>query len=294
MIQAGAEEAVLGPLPAYKTEELQGLMLKTMDRAVQERIRNRAKMMEEERAAGRRIINPHRPFYEVMPDGSWRGERCFIIGGGPSLTGFAFERLRGQGRIIAINRAYLDVPFADVCFFMDGSRDTFYGLVQSGRLAPGCLEAWHAFQGYKVFLNIIGRKYDDVYSIRKAGRIGLSNSLRHGLYHGNNSGVGAIGLAVCLKANPIYLLGIDCKFSGGKSHYHGGYVTRRMPESIFKSFAREFERLQHLLARTSFKVINLNPASGVRCFPFSTIDKVLSNGKISEPAGMGQAEAAGL
>src|SRR3972149_821520 len=194
-MQMGAEKEVLGPLPAYNVQELQELMLQTTDRRVQERIRNRAKMLAEVRASRERARNPHRPFWEVMPDGAWRGERCFIIGGGPSLAGFDFERLRGQGRIIAVNKAYLDAPFADILFFMDGSTTTFYGLVQNGRLAPGCLEKWNEFKGYKVFLNILGRKLDDVYSIRGAGRTGLSNSLRKGIYHGNNSGVGAIGLA---------------------------------------------------------------------------------------------------
>jgi hypothetical protein len=234
-------------------------------------------------------INPHRPAYEILKDEEWAGQRCFIIGGGPSLAGFDFERLRGRGRIIAINKSYLDVPFADILFFMDGSKTTFYGLVHSGQLGPGCIEAWNNFAGHKVFLNLLGRKFDDVHSLRAAGRMGLSRSLRQGIYHGNNSGVGAVGLAVCLGANPIYLLGIDCKFSGGRSHYHSGYPGR-MPERVFQSFITDFHRLNKFLARTSFRVVNLNPDSGVRCFPFSTIDEVLNDGKISEPTGMDQPE----
>src|SRR4030042_335661 len=97
-MQTGAEREVLGPLTAYNVQELQRLMLQTTDRRVQERIRNRAKMPAEVRASRTRAINPHRPFWEVMADGAWRGERCFIIGGGPSLPGFDFERLRGGAR----------------------------------------------------------------------------------------------------------------------------------------------------------------------------------------------------
>lgn len=291
-MQQGAEGEVLGPLPAYNVKELQEFMLQTTDRQVQERIRDRAKMLAEVRADRQRQINPHRPLWEVMSDGTWAGERCFIIGGGPSLIGFDFECLHGRGRIIAINKTYLDVPFADILFFMDGSKTTFYGLVQNGKLALGCLERWKEFQGHKVFLNIMGRKYDDVHSVRAAGRTGLSNSLRHGLYHGNNSGVGAVGLAVCLGANPIYLLGIDAKFRDGQSHYHGGYPGR-MAESVFRSFVTDFERMNRFLGRTSFRVVNLNPDSGVRCFPFSTIDEVLGD-EISATARLDQAKTAGL
>jgi len=253
-------------------------MLLTTDKRVQERYRNRAKMLAEIIESGKRKINPHLPFHEVMQDGAWAGERCFVIGGGPSLTGFDFERLRGKGRIIAINKAYIDVPFADIAFFMDGSSNTFYGLLKSGRFGQEALEKWNEFRGHKVFLNLMGRKFDDVYSIRSAGRTGLSNSIKKGIFHGNNSGVSAVGLAVCLGANPIYLLGIDCKFEGNKTHYHSGYPAK-MPESVFKSFAHNFERMHRFLSRTRFRVVNLNPQSGVRCFPFLTFDEVLGNRK---------------
>ena len=250
----------------------------TQDRRIMEAVRDREERISEMREMMKCAISPHRPAHEILEDGAWRGERCFIIGGGPSLSGFDFERLRGKGRIIATNKSYLDVPFADILFFMDGSKTSFYGLVKSGRLASGCLEKWKAFQGHKVFLNIVGRKYDDVYSIRALGRVGLSMSLKKGLYHGNNSGAGALGLAICLRANPIYLLGIDGKFEGGKSHYHGGYPSKH-PESVYKSFVGQFEKAGRLIAQKGFKVVNLNPGSAVRCFPFSTIEEVLGNGK---------------
>jgi hypothetical protein len=234
-------------------------------------------MLAERAADEKRKIHPHRPFYEVMEDGAWAGHRCFIIGGGPSLRGFDFNRLKGKGKIIAINRSYLDVPFADICFFMDGSRASFYGLAVTNRLTPDSASKWREFKGHKVYLNLVGRRLEDVYSIRSLGRNGISNSIRKGLFHGNNSGTGAVGLAVTLRANPIYLLGIDGKFADGKSHYHDGYITRPMPEKVFRGFAIEFHKLAKLLQRTQFKVVNLNPNSAVRCFPFSTIERILEN-----------------
>jgi hypothetical protein len=60
-------------------------------------------------------------------DGEWAGDACFIIGGGASLKDFDFERLRGKGRIIVINRAYEHVPFADIHFFID---NRYYKRVQ--------------------------------------------------------------------------------------------------------------------------------------------------------------------
>jgi len=249
-------------------------MLTTQSPAVQKILRERESILAENRERVRLKINPYRPAHEVLNDGAWDGERCFIIGGGPSLEGFDFERLRGQGRVIAINRAFEHAPFADICFFMDASSNTFYGLLKRGSLGADALQKWGEFQGYKIYLNLVGRRLEDVYSIRKAGRAGISNSIEKGLYHGNNSGVGAIGLAVCLRANPIYLLGFDCKFTAGKSHFHDGYPNK-MPESTFKGFTSNFGMTAKFLAKIQFKVINLNPQSGMRCFPFSTIDEVL-------------------
>jgi len=253
-------------------------MLTTQDRRVRGTYRERAALMEQARRRQYRSQHPHNPLYEVVSDGAWRGERCFIIGGGPSLRGFDFERLRGAGRVIAINKAYREAPFADVLYFMDNG---FYKWAHEGSLFPGSFEAWQAFGGYKVFLNILGREYGDVYSVRSLGRVGLSNSLRMGIYHGNNSGVGAVGLAFILKANPIYLLGIDCKIDDGRklSHYHDGYSKRPMSQAAYRSFKTDFERLCRFIRRTSTKVVNLNPHSAVRCFPFSTVDEVLEHGE---------------
>ena len=268
-------------------------MLTTQDGRTRATYRDRARLMEENRRRRLHQQNPFRPFHEVMADGAWAGQRCFVIGGGPSLEGFDFERLRGQGRVITINKSYQYTPFADILYFMDNG---FYKWAHEGSLFPGCLDAWNAFGGHKVFLNILGREYGDAYSVRSLGRVGLSNSLKAGLYHGNNSGVGAIGLAFCLKANPIYLLGIDCKIDEKrkKSHYHSGYSKRPMSPAAYRSFKMDFDRLSRFARRTSTQIINLNPGSAVRCFPFSTIDEVLGNGKVSEPAGLGQAETQGV
>ena len=275
--QPGEQPGTPGPVPLH-IDKLVRHMITTQNRVVTDIVKNRYKMIAERQADEKRKVNPHRPFHEVIDDGAWRGEPCFVVGGGPSLRNFDFERLRGAGRVIAINKSYLDIPFADVCFFMDGSRNTFYGLAKANNLSPDSAARWREFEGYKVYLNLVGRRWEDVYSIRSLGRTGISNSIRKGLFHGNNSGVGAVGLAVCLGADPIYLLGIDGKTRGGKTHYHDGYLTRKLSNRTLNSFVIEFHKLGRLLRRTKSRVVNLNPHSAVRCFPFSTPDEVLKGG----------------
>lgn len=202
-----------------------------------------------------------------LTDGEWAGEPCFIIGGGASLKGFDFDRLRGKGRIIAINRAYESVPFADIHFFMD---NRYYHRVQGEA-------AWQAFPGRRVYLNMSGYPVGgDVISVSQAGRTGLSRSLGEGLFHGNNSGVGAIGLAYCMGANPIYLMGFDCNKLEGASHFHGGYGTPTS-DRVLDGFLKDFDALAALINKTEARVINLNPGSAIRSFPFGKMDDIKSN-----------------
>jgi hypothetical protein len=228
--------------------------------------------MRRARELRRRTIEPCRPLHRVIQDGAWSGEPCFIIGGGPSLIGFDFERLRGRGRIIAINRAYEFCQFADALFYMD---DLFYKTCYRD---PGKRRLWDAFAGYKVQLYLQGRCHPDAHAVRAAGRMGLSASLAGGIFHGNNSGIGAVNLAVCLKADPIYLLGFDFKFQGPVSHFHGGYGAPQH-ERTYLAFARDFAHLARLTTQAGIMIINLNPQSALRAFPFMTIDNALGSGQ---------------
>jgi hypothetical protein len=248
-------------------------MLTTQSPEAQQFMRERDGKMALNIAEAERRIHPYNPATSVLHDGAWAGQTCFIIGGGPSLLGFDFERLRGKGRIIVINKGYMSVPFADVLFFMDHA--SFYAKIKRGTFGQEAITAWAEFPGLKVFLNLMGRKVEDAYSIKSLGQKGLSSSIECGLFHGNNSGYGAIGLAVCLGANPIYLLGYDCKFKNGVSHWHGGY-NYRQPESIFRSFKDDIDSLGKLIAaKGTTRIVNLNPDSALTSFPKSTIEKVL-------------------
>lgn len=223
--------------------------------------------------------HPHNPLHTELPAGSWAGQPCFIIAGGPSLTGFDFNRLKGKGKVIAINRALEFAPWADIAFFMDWKLYKLY------HESPAKKAQWDAFTGRKVFLNLMGRMLNDCFSIRSLGRHGLSWDHGKGLYHGNNSGHGALNLAISLGAKPIYLLGYDCGFrKGERSHFHTGYGTRSNP-NIGRSFIRDFEALKAYTKGRVNYIFNLNPNSALRIWPFKTADEVLNDGPTRE--GMG-------
>jgi hypothetical protein len=205
-----------------------------------------------------------------LKDGAWKGRRCFIVAGGRSLRGFDFSRLRGE-RTIAINKALLEVPFADVLFGMDYQ---FLEWILRGDLGEDYRRAFLRFTGEKIWLNLTGTSYPyprDVRVLLGAGEIGWTKTLEAGLYHGNNSGYGAINLALLLGADPIYLLGYDMKEPG---HYHSGYPTKT-PTASIQTFRESIEAGARELTADAPRIINLNPKSGLRCFPFGSIKKVL-------------------
>jgi len=246
--------------------------VQTGDAAVRERIR---KKMENERFRkdwNRPLNGNKKPLIEILKDGAWKNEPCFLIGGGPSLRGFDFERLRGAGRVIAINKAFMDAPFADMLFSMD---HRFYNWLRIGinKNMVGAKQKFAEFQGIKCWLDINNSFYDGIYFV--VGKRGgdMAVSLEDGIPPGNNSGYAAIQIAMVLGCDPIYLLGYDMNHDNGVSHYHGGYPIAQREITVVR-FRHKFERVaDRILARTH--VYNLNPNSGLRCFPFKTIDEVL-------------------
>jgi hypothetical protein len=202
---------------------------------------------------------------ERFHDGEWAGEPCFILGGGYSLTGFDFERLRGR-RTIAVNRAFEWAPFAEILFSMDFD---YYKWCLKHKAA-----AFLGFTGARVFLDSMNSPFGgEIYYIRKVGIEGFPASLKTGIYTANNSGYGALQIALCLGANPIYLLGFDMH-NDGPPHFHDGYKDKYSvrPNATFK---RGFEALAPALAKRGIRVVNLNPTSALRCFEFQTIEEAL-------------------
>ena len=231
----------------------------------------------------RTVTPPPLSFADRFPDGAWRGQRCFIVGGGPSLKAFDFGRLRGE-RVIAINKAFIDVPFADIMFAMDrplldlittGKIDEDYRTKNPGGPARDYRQAFASFWGVKLWLDLSNYSYPaGVYSIPSAGDIGWTRSLREGLYHGQNSGYGALNLALVLGADPIYLLGYDCSTGpAGEKNYHNGYPSGTNPDAL-NIFKRAFEEGAAML-EGGHRIINLNSASALRCFKFGDVDEVL-------------------
>lgn len=222
----------------------------------------------------------NRYFWEVVPDGAWKNKPCFIVGGGPSLKGFDWSKLKGR-RTIAINRAFEDfeptIIFSMDTRFLNWVFQDRYSTVSDGKHTKSKFESTKA---YKVWLctYVVGLPQEffivKVYKHYRAGLRAFTFSMKEGIGHGNNSGYGALNLAVCLQANPIYLLGFDCKHENGRSHYHAGHPEIQREDTV-RNFIPYFERAAEILKPHGFKIINLNPYSALECFPKKRAEEVL-------------------
>ena len=138
----------------------------------------------------------------------WRNKPCLILGGGQSLNNYDIP---DYPRIIAVNRM-IECDKASIFFSMD---TRFYAWLLDGELGEDILDIWKKFQGYKFFLlanypiNNYDFKNDNIVRIKDKGIVGISDAWQTGLYHGCNSGFGALNLAIALGCTPIYLAGFD-------------------------------------------------------------------------------------
>lgn len=213
---------------------------------------------------------------DALKDGQWSGQRCFILGGGPSLKGFDFTRLEGE-RTIAVNRAFQFWPKADILFSMDYN---FYSWLRQDRIEGGAREQFLNFAGLKIWADAGNLQYGPgIFYIRRVNRLGSSlygwpANFNSGIFSGNNSGYGALQIAILLGARPIYLLGYDMK----GANFHGGYPSKS-PTTATGSFIFGFDKLAPEAARRGIEIFNCNPDSALRCFPFADIDRILVEGK---------------
>jgi hypothetical protein len=218
----------------------------------------------------------------------WPGETFFLLAGGPSLSGFDSEVLRGHGRIIVINDSYLLCPFADVLYHCDRAwlfapvaenmlklASSFAGKeIPSGSLHRDVIAL--IFKGtYRVSM---GTSEFGTHQIRSGGLTGLSSDSSR-LSHGTNSGYQAINLAVHLGASRIILLGYDMHCNGGM-HFHNSPGRRADYHLEFEKKIRldmlpRFAGLVHPLAALGIEVVNCTPGSAITCWPNIPLGQVL-------------------
>ncbi len=223
---------------------------------------------------------------EILPNGSWKDKTCFLLGGGPSLKNFDFGPLENK-LTIGINKSFIKFP-TTINYAMD---DRFYKMVTGAKKGYAhnpkweeIQKQWSAYRGIKLFLyhNVKCKFDENVYSVKKLANFRISFDLNIGIWGGNNSGFGALMLAIGLGATRIGLLGYDLKIQGKKSnpitHWHDGYAFDTSKQSFQRKldkFKTCFDDFAKVIAKQGVKVVNLNLDSALECFSKEGIETFL-------------------
>lgn len=216
----------------------------------------------------------NRFIYEVLPDRSWKGKPCVVIGGGPSLSDFDWDLLCGW-RVIGVNRVYEKFD-PTIIFSMD---TRFLRWIMEAKYGEKARKKFMSSKAYKVWLCTYNCKLPpEIYIVRvwenySRGFRAFPDTMRQGIGHGNNSGYGALNLAACLGANPIYLLGFDMRYAredaaGEKmrTHWHEGHPQPHRPNTV-SNFIDYFRLPAARAKEMGVDIINLCPGSALSCFP---------------------------
>ncbi len=214
---------------------------------------------EVDRANRAKFSNTYKKIDTLNP--IFKDKTIFIIGGGPSLLNFDFSVLKDKF-VIAINKAFLTYPNADVLYWTDSR---FYKWFETDI---------NKFKGLKI-TNKPRPAVNDIINLRDTGRDGLELK-PDGIRHGNNSGYAAINVAIHLGAKNIILLGYDMESKGNKTHFHDGYQIKHNPRIYENNMMPHFNTLIKPLEEKGVKVWNINKDSKLRCFPFCTLLEALN------------------
>ena len=218
------------------------------------------------------MIHNCRKVGEELKQEMWKGERCFIIGGGKSVKNFDLSKLQGEN-IIGVNMAFRLIE-PDIIYAMDAR---LWGWIEEDMIAKGDSDSFNKSKALKVWSDITPFPLpEDIIIAPSLGRPGMSDNIKEGVGCGSNSGYGALNLALLLGASEIYLIGFD--FEGKR--WHRGY-----PEAAQVSHADHLacyidsaEDIKKMFPDQ--RIINLNKKSKLACFEFGDMPKDVKSEKV--------------
>lgn len=246
------------------------------------------------------------------PEPLFKDETVFCVACGPSLTPEIAEKLRGH-KVIAVNNAIYEVPFADVLFFTDAG---WFESFNEDNKRDAQFQGWpgndvwprrtflEGFPGLIVTLAPVAKRVLDdpsnpypmarkprVLRVKSCGtpthppsrpnqsgyEIGFPRVGSPEFGGGRTSGHSAIGLAVAMGAKRICLVAYDMRLVEGREHFHNDYRGGRDLTIYEKEFVPSFAGWNAAAQASGVEILNCTPGSAVTEFPFANLDGVLND-----------------
>lgn len=211
-----------------------------------------------------------------LTPGQWAYKPIVIIGGGPSLKAFKWERLKewqGKGGYsLGLNMAFIHNPTAN--------------LVLDWRLLEKLDEdlRWMQYRGHKLWLAYEPERRYLPHAMADLQKLQYSadwpRHLSDGIYRGTNAGVAGLCLAYLLGCDPIYLLGFDLTGNptGRTMNWHEEYHRHGWAGNVhaYNNYAEDFARIAPMVKDRT--IINLNPKSRLDLWPRHIPDTLFGEG----------------
>lgn len=192
----------------------------------------------------------------------WTGRPCLIVAAGESASRLDLAKARGRAFVLAVNRSFELVPWADALYACDFR---FWNQYPSAA----------TFAGLKITQDVrVVERWPDV---RRVRLVDAPVSFAPGaVASGGNGGFQALSLAAQFGANPVMLAGYDMR----GAHWHGVHPKplNNPREDNFADWIERYQEAAPLLAAAGVRVINLNTESALTCFPFMSLVETLRCG----------------
>lgn len=233
------------------------------------------------------MYNRNQSILEAIPKLKKRN-RCFILGGGPSLVNLDFSLLADKFTI-GVNRSFEKFP-TDILYCMDYD---FYERITGPQkqmdvyAKDSVFDKFVNFKGIKVFLAVCDEKIKYDYNVFVINRVyknelnTITSDIKDSIYGGYNSGFGALMLAIYLEYTDVVLLGFDLKVKENSTHYHTGYPNQDLTNycnNISLWHKEWFEWAPKFLEKginITTCVLNSKEETDLTCFPVKYLKEML-------------------
>lgn len=194
-------------------------------------------------------------------------ECCIVAATGPSLTQEIADQCHGR-RVIAVNDAWMLLPFADVLY--------------------ACDERWWEAKGPKHFSGELWSSHQldpNIPNDKRAcakkfglrlveGRDAPGFCAEPGVIHyGGNSGFQAVNLAIQFGARHVTMIGFDMQDVNGNEHFFGAHPSN-FPPRAYQVFINAFTDAAKRLP-AGVRIVNATPGTALKCFPVMSIDEAI-------------------
>jgi len=100
--------------------------------------------------------------------------------------------------------------------------------------------------------------------------------LEEGIYSGYTISYFALQLAVYMKFERIFFLGLDLNFKGKDTHFFGyDYHSKDHNNTEFPKMIESFKNISKTLKERGHKIYNCSPQSSLDCFEYMSFEEAM-------------------